>query len=272
MAHSAPARPRSRRASALRAVAGRRPRACGCHRRRRRDLPVDGDNHSKPDADGCGSDADRLAVTQRVAFAGRRCVAGRPRGRADRRPRRAAVTKPELWQQSLPAAVPLLSPSAASTGAAGLPTDDGLEATIGPLLADPILATDQVGVVVGDAATATAVFSRGGGTAFVPASTAKLATAVAALSVLGADHRLVTKVVAGPVAGQIVLVGGGDPTLGGAWSATAAPSFPAPATLADLASKAAAALHATGTSAVTLGYDTSLFSGPATAPGWKPLY
>jgi len=184
----------------------------------------------------------------------------------------AAATSPALWQQSLPAAVPFLSPAAAATGAAGLPTDEGLEATISPLLADPILAADQVGVVVADPATATAVFSRGGGTALVPASTAKLATAVAALSVLGADRRLVTKVVAGAVASQIVLVGGGDPTLGGAWSVTAAPGFPASATLADLAQQAAAALRGKNISAVTLGYDASLFTGPATAPGWKPLY
>ncbi|MCC7175734.1 MAG: D-alanyl-D-alanine carboxypeptidase/D-alanyl-D-alanine-endopeptidase [Bryobacterales bacterium] len=57
---------------------------------------------------------------------------------------------------------------------------------------------------------------------FVPASTAKLWTAALALSRLGADYRFTTLVTAGGppdaagrIAGDLVLVGGGDPTLSG---------------------------------------------------------
>ena len=49
----------------------------------------------------------------------------------------------------------------------------------------------------------------------LPASTAKIPTAVAALSVLGPDRSLVTRITAGARPDTVVLVGGGDPTLRG---------------------------------------------------------
>jgi D-alanyl-D-alanine carboxypeptidase/D-alanyl-D-alanine-endopeptidase (penicillin-binding protein 4) len=59
------------------------------------------------------------------------------------------------------------------------------------------------------------------GQAFIPASVAKLPTAVAALELLGADHRFETRMTAtarvgdgGRLAGDLWLVGGGDPLLG----------------------------------------------------------
>ena len=51
-----------------------------------------------------------------------------------------------------------------------------------------------------------------------------------------------------------------------------AADYPQPATLASLAASTAAALRATHTSRVRLSYDTSLFTGPGLAPGWKPSY
>ena len=103
-----------------------------------------------------------------------------------------------------------------------------------------------------------------------PRSTAKLASAVAALTVLGPAARFTTRVVAGATGGSIVLVGGGDPTL------TAGPppasDFPQPATLAALAAATARSLRTQGRSQVRLSYDTSLFTGPLLAPGWTPSY
>lgn len=64
------------------------------------------------------------------------------------------------------------------------------------------------------------VYDREASTPLVPASLLKLVTAVAALEVLGPDHRFRTTVVAavppvdGVVAGDVWVVGGGDPLLG----------------------------------------------------------
>lgn len=61
--------------------------------------------------------------------------------------------------------------------------------------------------------------TRNGNTAVPPASVAKAVTGLYALSILGGGHRFITKVVAtggitnGVVAGDLVLVGGADPTL-----------------------------------------------------------
>lgn len=46
-----------------------------------------------------------------------------------------------------------------------------------------------------------------------PASTIKIATATAALSVLGPDHRIATTAALSPDSRTVTLVGGGDPTL-----------------------------------------------------------
>jgi D-alanyl-D-alanine carboxypeptidase/D-alanyl-D-alanine-endopeptidase (penicillin-binding protein 4) len=125
---------------------------------------------------------------------------------------------------------------------------------------------------VADAATGQVLFSHDAATAVPPASTAKLAVAVAALQVLGPDAVLTTRVVqTGP--NQVVLVGGGDPTLAGpAAVGPVSPGYPTPASLTALAEQTAAGLLARGTTTVTLGYDASLFAGAALAPGWKPIY
>ena len=162
-----------------------------------------------------------------------------------------------------PAPAPVLAPVGAS---APLPTSAGLDAALSWLLARPDLGRHVGGAVV-DVATGRLLYGSAAGNAFAPASTTKLLTATAALAVLGPNFRIQTKVVAGSTPGQVVLVGGGDPTL-----STAAPAgfVPAPASLADLAGETAAALHAAGITTVTLGYDTTLFAGPRVAQTWPP--
>jgi len=114
------------------------------------------------------------------------------------------------------------------------------------------------------------VVYRHGQGAVAPASTMKLLTAVAALQALGPAHRFSTSVVATPQSQRIVLVGGGDPLLGR--SPAPAGSFPPRAALDTLAARTAESLKALGRSKVRVGYDTTLFSGPALDPHWEPSY
>jgi serine-type D-Ala-D-Ala carboxypeptidase/endopeptidase (penicillin-binding protein 4) len=156
------------------------------------------------------------------------------------------------------------------SGYSGPPaTVAGLAAALSPTLSSATLGS-HVGAVVDDLSTGQVLLSRNASSGFAPASTAKLAVAVAALDVLGPAATFTTKVVAGPTAGSIVLVGGGDPTL--AAGHPPASDYPQPATLAALAAQTARALRARGIHAVRLSYDTSLFTGPGLAPGWPDSY
>ncbi|MFF3617675.1 D-alanyl-D-alanine carboxypeptidase/D-alanyl-D-alanine-endopeptidase [Streptomyces sp. NPDC002467] len=140
-------------------------------------------------------------------------------------------------------------------------TPDGLAAALRPLLADRALGTVRTASVV-DTATGEVLYESGSRDAMTPASTVKIATAAAALAALGPEHQIRTTVAPGAGPGQIVLVGGGDPSL------TAKKKSPAGSggSLPKLAGDAAAALKAAGTYSVTLGYDDSLYTGPARHP------
>ncbi|MET9733552.1 D-alanyl-D-alanine carboxypeptidase/D-alanyl-D-alanine-endopeptidase [Streptomyces sp. NPDC006458] len=134
-----------------------------------------------------------------------------------------------------------------------------LAAVLGPLLKDPALGERQAAAVV-DLATGMPVYGTAAGEALIPASTTKIATAVAALSALGPDHRLTTRAAFEPDTGELVLVGGGDPTLtarepAGGW-----------ADLRTLADRTAKKLAERGVREVTLSYDTTLYAGPERHP------
>jgi D-alanyl-D-alanine carboxypeptidase/D-alanyl-D-alanine-endopeptidase (penicillin-binding protein 4) len=114
--------------------------------------------------------------------------------------------------------------------------------------------------VVVDVATGKRLYGKGADDAQTPASTTKIATAVAALSAAGADHRIETRAVLKPGTKEVVLVGGGDPTL------TARKEAAGWASLRTLADRTATALKARHLDQVTLSYDTSLYAGPALHP------
>jgi D-alanyl-D-alanine carboxypeptidase len=176
-----------------------------------------------------------------------------------------------LWQVPSVAKAQLASPGSVlpPAGAQGAgPGRRQLAAALAPLAASPSLG-QNVGMVVTDLASGSVLFSRGAAAGFVPASSAKLLTAVAALSTLGPSARFTTRVVAGP-GGSVVLAGGGDPTL--AAGPPPGSDYPQPATLASLAAATARWLRAHGKHRVRLGYGTSLFTGPQTAPGWTSSY
>ena len=110
-----------------------------------------------------------------------------------------------------------------------------------------------------------------------PASTAKLLTAVAALTVLGPDQHLQTRVVR---RGRTIwLVGGGDVTWGTPEHPPASAGVPSPsvaypvaASVSDLAGQTVRALRGAGVRSVRLDLDDTAESGPVLAPGWKASY
>ena len=149
-------------------------------------------------------------------------------------------------------------------GAAAVPTAAGLQRALTPVLSDPALGRG-LSLSVVDVATRRVLLERAAGHGAVPASTAKIATAVAALSVLAVDARFSTRVVAGTQPGDVVLVGGGDPLLAGAHPLG---GYPGGARLADLA----AAVLRSGTPVHRVLVDDGLFVGPRLGPGWKQSY
>ncbi|MFI9332571.1 D-alanyl-D-alanine carboxypeptidase/D-alanyl-D-alanine-endopeptidase [Kitasatospora sp. NPDC052868] len=163
-----------------------------------------------------------------------------------------------------PAAGAVLA-SAEAGPAAGVPTAQGLQQALAAVLTDKSLGT--VTFAVADPAGGQLLYGSGENTPATPASTTKLATAIAALSLIPGDTRLSTRVVKGANPGEITLVGGGDPTLtalpadqvqiGG----VPADADTAPASLDALARQTVAALKAAGTTTVKLDYDLSLYSG-----------
>ncbi|WP_344523643.1 D-alanyl-D-alanine carboxypeptidase/D-alanyl-D-alanine endopeptidase [Streptomyces albiaxialis] len=125
------------------------------------------------------------------------------------------------------------------------PTVSALADTLEPLLRDGALGSVRTASVV-DAATGKELFSTAPGTVATPASTVKIATAVAALTARGEDHRIPTRVVAD--GDTVTLVGGGDPTLDEDG-------------LTALAEDTARKLRKSGTEKVTLRYDLSRYEG-----------
>lgn len=164
------------------------------------------------------------------------------------------------------------APSTASS--AGVATMAGVTAKVGGLVKSGALG-GHVGALVTDLSTGQALYEQNATAGFTPASTTKIATAVAALETLGPQARFSTRVMiargvkAASHSARIVLVGGGDPTL--AVRRYPAADYPQPATLSLLAAATARALRAKGISSISLRYDGSLFGGPAVARGWKAI-
>ncbi|OEU90562.1 D-alanyl-D-alanine carboxypeptidase [Streptomyces abyssalis] len=135
-------------------------------------------------------------------------------------------------------------------GAAGVPppSEAALADILEPLLKDGDLGKHR-GVSVVDAATGRKLYGSKPRTAATPASTVKVATAAAALTALGADHRITTRVVRGKGEDEVVLVGGGDPTLSSG-------------ALDGLARDTARKLRGHDGGKISVRYDTSRYSGP----------
>ncbi|MFE9677312.1 D-alanyl-D-alanine carboxypeptidase/D-alanyl-D-alanine-endopeptidase [Streptomyces sp. NPDC006259] len=159
-----------------------------------------------------------------------------------------------------PSAGPVLTGlGGATTTVMSAPGSAALTRVLGPLLADPALGTRRTAAVV-DVTTGARLYGSGADEALTPASTTKIATAVAALAAMGADHRLTTRTALEPGTGEVVLVGGGDPTL------TARGGAEGWAGLRTLAATTATALKKRGITQATLSYDTTLYAGTEVHP------
>jgi D-alanyl-D-alanine carboxypeptidase/D-alanyl-D-alanine-endopeptidase (penicillin-binding protein 4) len=119
------------------------------------------------------------------------------------------------------------------------------------------------GTVV-NATTGEVLLDRDGSTPARTGSVLKTLTSAVALSVLGADHRLETRVTGDPGTGSIALVGGGDATL----SATGRSVYSGAPTLSDLAGQVKASLGDQPVSQITL--DATWWSASDKwDPSWK---
>jgi serine-type D-Ala-D-Ala carboxypeptidase/endopeptidase (penicillin-binding protein 4) len=122
-------------------------------------------------------------------------------------------------------------------------------------------------------------FASSGSEIGTPASTTKVVTSAVALFLLGPDHVFETRTVLedGGGAPRLVLVGGGDPFLLSSpqaqWGTNTEATFAPPkADVVTLARKTARELRTEGVRRVRLGYDDTLFSGPAGNPHWRADY
>lgn len=152
-----------------------------------------------------------------------------------------------------PAVLPGLDPTAPAPTAAGLAAALDSLVTVGEL-------GGQVSAAVVDVATGEPLYRHRGGSATIPASTTKLVTAATALVTLGPAQRLDTVAVAGAEPGEVVLVGGGDPTL----AVDSDGFYPQAARLDHLASQVVTALGGQPVRRVSV--DASRFTGPVHGP------
>jgi serine-type D-Ala-D-Ala carboxypeptidase/endopeptidase (penicillin-binding protein 4) len=143
------------------------------------------------------------------------------------------------------------------------PTTAGLAGQLDGLLDAQGLGGRVMASIV-DVLTGDELYGRGGDIPVVPASTAKLLTAAAVLQSPGPAHRIPTRAMAGANPGDVVLVGGGDPTL----AAGPTSAYPGAARLDRLAKQVLTALDGTRPSRVLV--DSRLYTGPTLGPGWFP--
>ncbi|GHJ11498.1 hypothetical protein TPA0907_58650 [Micromonospora humidisoli] len=157
-----------------------------------------------------------------------------------------------------PDPVPVL---AGPDAAAPAPTPAGVRAAVEPLTVSAALGS-RVNLSVADVVTGEPLYAKGGDDATVPASVTKLATGVTVLKARGPGYRIATRAVAGASPGEVVLVGGGDPTL----AVDKNGFYPGAARLDALATQVKQALGGTAPTRVVV--DSTLFPGPVHGPGW----
>ena len=191
----------------------------------------------------------------------------------------AVPVRPAAGQAAAPVRLttPVLSVRRVPEALVGYRAETRLRASLERVVADPALARWTAGtclvVRVGDRT----LYARKADEPLIPASALKLLTAEAAVSVLGADTRLATVVKAdappagGVVAGDLQVLGGGDPIIETDADAARNPRQPVVRTRME---DVAGAVVAAGVRRVTGGIraDEGRYDTERARPGWKPSY
>lgn len=138
-------------------------------------------------------------------------------------PMDTARVAPRLVTDSLPVDSAVFRPSILTETVALLPPRPRarleLKRFVDSLIAEPMWRNAHWGVLVVDPDAGDTLYSANAGKLFVPASNTKLITAAVALAQLGAEYRFTTRVLGrapradGTVAGDLVLMGRGDPSV-----------------------------------------------------------
>ena len=144
------------------------------------------------------------------------------------------------------------------------PTKDGVAGALAGPITNPALGT-ITGIVL-DPATGEVLYERDAGKAITPASTGKLLTAATALLSLDHSQQLVTKVVQGEQPGEVIIVGGGDPTISSLKPGDDDSIYKGAAHLADLVDQ----VKNSGVAVDTVYIDQSRYAAPHMAPSWLP--
>jgi D-alanyl-D-alanine carboxypeptidase/D-alanyl-D-alanine-endopeptidase (penicillin-binding protein 4) len=128
------------------------------------------------------------------------------------------------------------------------------------------MANSALGTVTGvviDPTTGQTLYERDAGKAITPASTGKLLTSAATLLSLDHTQQLVTKVVQGEQPGDVIIVGGGDPTIS-SLKAGSESVYPGAAHLSDLVDQ----VKNSGVQVKNVYIDQSRYAEPKLAPSW----
>lgn len=153
----------------------------------------------------------RLAGLATIAMLAAGCAGPQPRASGEAPPAAGASNA-----DPVPAATPVAAAQDARVG----PAASGLTARIDTFVEQPRFRHAAWGIHVADLTSGRVLYARNAQRLFVPASNTKLYTAALALDVLGPDARFATRLQTSArrrgsvLAGDLVLRGGGDPSLG----------------------------------------------------------
>lgn len=176
---------------------------------------------------------------------------------------RQIVNKTGMMKRRAQALRLLLVMALLTAVSAAVRAEDAVERFVACGAVDP----DNCAVLVMDLADGKVIGSHNADKALVPASINKVVTIASLLEKSGIDYRYETKVYAGGrisdgvLEGNLVVVGGGDPSLG----ANVEPKG------TDIIGEIVDALHEKGVTRIAgeIETDESIFSGPATPPSWQ---